>query len=169
MPGLSWFQELNLRIYVHDENGAPGVWFFSLDCKQWLAVKIARKFFNLPYEHARMSAQRENGIITYRSARRADDIAQDFVYPAAAGETKTAQAGSLEFFCWSAICYSAWTKAGIFMRAKCITSLTNTGKSRCRHTRRGFSPCTISRNQPAHLFPASSANPCKSTSIPYGN
>ncbi len=31
IPGLSHFQELNLRTYVVDEQGTPGVWFLSLD------------------------------------------------------------------------------------------------------------------------------------------
>jgi uncharacterized protein YqjF (DUF2071 family) len=58
VPGLSWFLELNVRTYVHNDQGIPGVWFFSLDCDQALAVEIARRFFHLPYEHAKMSAQR---------------------------------------------------------------------------------------------------------------
>ena len=44
MPGLSNFLELNIRAYVHDEQGRPGVWFFSLDCDQPIAVEVARKF-----------------------------------------------------------------------------------------------------------------------------
>ena len=47
--------ELNLRTYVHDDSGNAGVWFFSLDCNQPLAVEIARRAFHLPYEHAVMS------------------------------------------------------------------------------------------------------------------
>ena len=58
VPGLSWFLELNVRTYVHDAQGRPGVWFFSLDCNQPLAVEIARRFFHLPYEHAAMKAAR---------------------------------------------------------------------------------------------------------------
>jgi Uncharacterized conserved protein (COG2071) len=29
--------------------GKPGVWFFSLDAGQKLAVRVARRFFHLPY------------------------------------------------------------------------------------------------------------------------
>jgi uncharacterized protein YqjF (DUF2071 family) len=39
---ISNFLELNVRTYVHDERGVPGVWFYSLDCNQPLAVIIAR-------------------------------------------------------------------------------------------------------------------------------
>lgn len=71
VPGLSSFMELNLRTYVRDRSGARGVWFYSLDANQWIAVKIARNFFHLPYEHALMRSRRfENGRIHYISDRR---------------------------------------------------------------------------------------------------
>lgn len=55
LPWLSYFLEMNLRTYVYDQNGRPGVWFFSLDCNQPIAVRIARRFFHLPYYHAQMT------------------------------------------------------------------------------------------------------------------
>lgn len=55
LPWLSYFNELNVRTYVRDANGEPGVWFFSLDCDRAPAVVIARAGFGLPYEHAAMS------------------------------------------------------------------------------------------------------------------
>ncbi len=55
LPWLSYFNELNVRTYVRDASGEPGVWFFSLDCDRAPAVMIARAFFGLPYEHATMS------------------------------------------------------------------------------------------------------------------
>jgi len=54
VPGLSNFMELNLRTYVYDRSGIPGVWFYSLDANQPLAVEIARRIFHLPYRHAKM-------------------------------------------------------------------------------------------------------------------
>ena len=53
IPGLSRFPELNLRLYVRHRD-RPGVWFLSLDAASRLAVRTARRFFALPYEHARM-------------------------------------------------------------------------------------------------------------------
>src|SRR3954466_2394024 len=38
LPWLSEFQELSVRTYVFDERGVPGIWFYSLDCDQPLAV-----------------------------------------------------------------------------------------------------------------------------------
>ncbi len=55
LPWLSYFNELNVRTYVRDASGEPGVWFFSLDCDRAPAVVIARAGFGLPYEHAAMS------------------------------------------------------------------------------------------------------------------
>jgi uncharacterized protein YqjF (DUF2071 family) len=55
LPWLSYFNELNVRTYVRDASGEPGVWFFSLDCDRAPAVVIARAGFGLPYEHAEMS------------------------------------------------------------------------------------------------------------------
>ncbi len=52
LPWLSSFNELNVRVYVRDASGEPGVWFLSLDCDRDPAVRIARTFFGLPYEHA---------------------------------------------------------------------------------------------------------------------
>ena len=55
LPWLSYFNELNVRTYVRDADGEPGVWFFSLDCDRSPAVAMARAGFGLPYEHATMS------------------------------------------------------------------------------------------------------------------
>ena len=81
IPGLSWFQELNLRTYVHDKYGRPGVWFFTLDCNQWLAVKLARAYFHLDYNHAKMSARFDSDEIIFRATRKGDGTEQVFGYP----------------------------------------------------------------------------------------
>jgi len=98
VPGLSWFLELNLRTYVHDENGVPGVWFFSLDCNQWLAVKLARGLFHLPYQHASMESYQHDGILNFISRRKGCEQSQIFKYPAELSHSEAAEVGSLEFF-----------------------------------------------------------------------
>lgn len=71
VPGISSFLEMNVRTYVHDEHGRPGVWFYSLDANQSLAVAIAQRFFHLPYHRAEMSARRQkDGLIEYTCRRR---------------------------------------------------------------------------------------------------
>jgi hypothetical protein len=52
--GLSAFPELNVRTYVVHED-KPGVWFYSLDAGNAVAVAAARWWFHLPYFRARMS------------------------------------------------------------------------------------------------------------------
>ncbi|MEY3775379.1 MAG: hypothetical protein RLZZ129_2159 [Verrucomicrobiota bacterium] len=98
VPGLSDFLEVNVRTYVHDALGRPGVWFYSLDCSQWLAVKLARRFFHLPYEHARQQAVKSaDGWLDYRSGRIGSGPVSRFRYRPAAPHT-AAQPGTLEFF-----------------------------------------------------------------------
>jgi uncharacterized protein YqjF (DUF2071 family) len=69
IPGVSAFPELNVRTYV-TFGGKPGVWFFSLDAAQPLAVVAARAFFHLSYQHAEMSCERDGDTVVYSSRRR---------------------------------------------------------------------------------------------------
>lgn len=81
LPWLSWFMELNLRTYVYDDDGNAGVWFFSLDCNQPLAVEIARRCFNLPYEHAAMHSKITGNRVEYYSRRKGTGATDaEFVY-----------------------------------------------------------------------------------------
>jgi hypothetical protein len=71
MPALPWlsaFPELNVRTYVEME-GKQGVWFFSLDATNPLAVWSARRFFHLPYHRADISCKAADDRIEYRSRR----------------------------------------------------------------------------------------------------
>lgn len=68
IPGASAFHELNVRTYVHHE-GLPGVWFFSLDAANKLAVWGARQFYYLPYFKAAMSLDQVGSTIRYSSIR----------------------------------------------------------------------------------------------------
>lgn len=68
LPGLSRFPELNVRTYVR-VNGRPGIWFWSLDCTNPLAVRGARLAYGLPYFDARMSIEVDAGRTRYRSVR----------------------------------------------------------------------------------------------------
>ena len=57
LPWLSSFHETNVRTYVHRAGRDPGVWFFSLDAANPVAVALARVTFGLPYFHARMTVE----------------------------------------------------------------------------------------------------------------
>ncbi len=64
VPGTSAFPELNVRTYVR-HGGKAGVWFFSLDATNALAVAAARKWFHLPYFRARMACRNEEERVSY--------------------------------------------------------------------------------------------------------
>lgn len=68
IPWFSAFPELNVRTYVIC-GGKPGVWFFSLDATNSLAVAGARAWFHLPYFRAKMKLVEKDGWIFYRSLR----------------------------------------------------------------------------------------------------
>jgi uncharacterized protein YqjF (DUF2071 family) len=63
------FLETNVRTYVH-HRGVPGIYFFSLEATSWLAVKVARTVWPLPYFHAAMRTARTADAIAYRSQRK---------------------------------------------------------------------------------------------------
>ena len=65
---LSDFPEINVRTYVR-KGGRSGVWFFSLDAANRLAVRVARRTFALPYYDARMSVENVGEAIDYDSVR----------------------------------------------------------------------------------------------------
>ena len=97
VPGLSNFLGLNVRTYVYDEQGTPGVWFYSLDCNSRTTVFGARTFFHLPYRTARMQAERRGATIEYRSLVRGNSRACAATYAIGPAEGVAAP-GSLEFF-----------------------------------------------------------------------
>lgn len=100
LPGISWFLEFNLRTYVCDAQGCPGVWFYSLDCNQPQAVAIAQRCFHLRYEHARMTAALSGAECDFTSRRR--DREQEgtdrFIWTVPDHPGRLAVPGTLEFF-----------------------------------------------------------------------
>jgi uncharacterized protein YqjF (DUF2071 family) len=102
-PRLPWFSdflELNVRTYVHDAAGTPGVWFYSLDCNQPVTVWGARKFYSLPYRHARMTAEEptlSRGAIAYESRLKQGDRFARLTYELS-DDGRIAEPGTLEFF-----------------------------------------------------------------------
>jgi uncharacterized protein len=91
------FLELNLRTYVKDSRGVPGVWFYSLDANNRMAVWTARLFFGLPYKHSEMHVESSNEEMRYSSRRTGSATVQEYRFRPSAklGEAKP---GSLEFF-----------------------------------------------------------------------
>jgi uncharacterized protein YqjF (DUF2071 family) len=68
IPYTSYFPEINVRTYVVKDN-KPGVFFFSLDATNPLAVAAARTFFHLPYYNANIQADKQQNTVHYKSER----------------------------------------------------------------------------------------------------
>lgn len=108
LPWLSRFAELNVRTYVTVED-KPGVWFFSLDAANPLAVHLARLTFSLPYYTARMTVTAQSAQIHYssqRTHRRAHPAQFQGVY-GPTGAMYQARPGSLEFWLTERYCLYA--------------------------------------------------------------
>lgn len=119
LPRVHAFPELNLRTYV-THGGKPGVWFFSLDAGQKMAVRIARRFFHLPYFDARFAIGNGNGGIqysavrTHRGAPGADFAA---VYHPM-GPVYRTRAGTLDWWLTERYCLYAADNAGCLYRGE---------------------------------------------------
>jgi uncharacterized protein len=95
---LSDFFELNLRTYVFDSTGRPGIYFFSLDCDQPVAVETARRLLHLRYEHAMIDAAAGvDGWVNFETQRK-DTVLQSHFRYRAFGPAAEAAEDSIEFF-----------------------------------------------------------------------
>ncbi|MFC4994361.1 YqjF family protein [Rubritalea tangerina] len=118
IPGVSAFPELNLRTYV-ERDGKPGVWFFSLDADQRLAVWAARRFFHLPYFKADMRCQEtEDGGIRYRSKREFDGAMFEATYRGIEGSKVELCSGGLEYWLTERYCLYAADADGRLYRGE---------------------------------------------------
>jgi uncharacterized protein YqjF (DUF2071 family) len=114
LPWVSAFPELNVRTYVR-VGERQGVYFFSLDAANPIAVGVARTLVHLPYFTASMVCdEQEDGWIQYRSERTSVGA------PAAAlharfrpiGPAQPPTPGTLEHFLTERYCLFTSDKAG---------------------------------------------------------
>jgi uncharacterized protein YqjF (DUF2071 family) len=95
---LSDFFELNLRTYVYDAMGRPGIYFYSLDCDQPVAVETARRLLHLRYEHAAIEAAAGvDGWVNFEAQRAGSILKSHFRYRAF-GPASEAVEDSIDFF-----------------------------------------------------------------------
>jgi uncharacterized protein len=102
------FPELNVRTYVTID-GKPGVYFFSLDAANTLAVAGARALFHLNYFDADMSITHTPTGIEYTS-HRTDPRGAEATFRghyAATGEVSIPVSGTLEHFLTERYCLYA--------------------------------------------------------------
>jgi uncharacterized protein len=108
LPWVSAFPELNVRTYVR-VGDKPGVFFFSLDAGNPVAVGAARTLLRLPYFSADMTVESaSDGRIHYTSRRLASDreAAFDARYKPI-GPPRPPGPGSLEYFLTERYCLYA--------------------------------------------------------------
>jgi len=113
VPGTNAFLELNVRTYVHLD-GVPGVWFFSLDATNALAVWVARTFFHLPYLRATMRMDSPSADLRQFTAERTHGGAPPATFRATwkiGAALPPAEPGSLAFFLTERYCLYASNKA----------------------------------------------------------
>jgi uncharacterized protein YqjF (DUF2071 family) len=119
VPGLSSFPELNVRTYVTHGN-KPGVWFFSLDAANAVAVGIARRWFHLPYFRAKIRFEERANLIAYESIRTHRGAAEARLRcsycPAA--PVQSAVRGTLEYFLTERYCLYTNDRAGRLIRGE---------------------------------------------------
>jgi hypothetical protein len=110
IPWMSAFPELNVRTYV-SAAGKPGVYFFSLDAANRLAVAGARVFFHLPYYVADMAVAPRDDAIGYASHRLGGGA--DFVAAyRPIGPVFEPRPGTLEYFLTERYCLHTIDRAG---------------------------------------------------------
>jgi uncharacterized protein YqjF (DUF2071 family) len=123
VPGARSFPELNLRTYVRDQHtGTPGVYFFSLDASNLLAVLAARTFYHLPYHWAEMRLdQRTEREFSFYSRRHFSNSPVVFkAHYRGLGPTRRlaeSRSGSLEYFLTERYCLYTTNHAGQPIRA----------------------------------------------------
>ncbi len=123
VPGVSRFPELNVRTYVTAGGDKPGVWFFSLDADQRLAVWGARTFFDLPYVKAEMECSVDaNGWVQYRSTRTDDRMAEGVFEGRyrGVGDPYRASAGTLDAWLTERYCLYAADERGSVRRGDIV-------------------------------------------------
>jgi uncharacterized protein YqjF (DUF2071 family) len=113
IPGTSAFPELNVRTYVR-VGERFGVWFFSFDAANRLAVRGARFLYNLPYYDAVMAVRPEAEGIVYESRRvHTGAPPAEFVgHYAPTGPVYHAERGTLEYFLVERYCLFMKSRTG---------------------------------------------------------
>lgn len=117
LPYLSRTLELNLRTYV-SAGDKPGVFFFSLDASSPVAVRIARRFFHLPYFDANMYCSELNSTFDYTSTRTHRNAAPALFHARyrPTGPVTLAEPGSLDRFLTERYCFYTSNAAGQILR-----------------------------------------------------
>ena len=108
-PWVSEFPELNVRTYV-TLGGKAGIYFFSLDAGNPLAVTGARATYHLPYFRASMSVHEARDGTIYYHSRRTHAKARPAEFSARyrpVGEVFRSEPGTLDYWLTERYCLYA--------------------------------------------------------------
>jgi uncharacterized protein len=106
IPGLSSFEELNVRTYVH-YRGIPGIWFFSLDASKLIPAMAARVLFMLPYHKADIGFLQHEDEFSFELARLGSPAAHFRATWRTGIALRDVDVESLAFFLTERYCYFA--------------------------------------------------------------
>jgi len=106
LPWISAFPELNVRTYVR-VGDRPGVFFFSLDAGNPVAVGAARSLLNLPYYSAEMRVDTDERRVDYASRRLSAPSAEFRASYRRHGLAEPPAEGTLEYFLTERYCLYA--------------------------------------------------------------
>jgi hypothetical protein len=107
-----------VRLAGPSQGSKPGVWFFSLDAGNPVAVEVARGGFYLPYFNARMGLQYEGQNWVRYTSQRTDGRAQPTALKALyrpTGSVYLSRSGTLEHWLTERYClYAADPKGQLY-------------------------------------------------------
>jgi uncharacterized protein YqjF (DUF2071 family) len=110
------FDEINVRTYVRDQEKG-GVWFFSLDAANALAVRAGRTGLHLPYIDARIDGSWQVSRCAYRSERTRDTAPARFSAAVSFdGTARPAASGTLEQWLAERYCFFTTGRRGRTLR-----------------------------------------------------
>jgi uncharacterized protein YqjF (DUF2071 family) len=104
LPLVSDYLQVNVRTYVtRDEK--PGIWFFSLEASNRLAVEAGRRLHRVPFSHAAISCRRRGERFVFESAREDGKTFSARYEPV--GKPARPELGSVEHFLTERYCMYA--------------------------------------------------------------
>ena len=115
VPGADLFPELNVRTYV-TLDGKPGVYFFSLDAANRLAVTAAKTLYRLPYWFSDMEIRNRGTAIEFNSRRRSNRDIQFACNYRPVSEPFQVDRGSFEEWMVERYCFYTLSASGLPLR-----------------------------------------------------
>lgn len=112
VPGTDRFPQINVRTYI-TLDGKPGVYFFSLDAANWLAAKMAKTFFHIPYNFADIRVESSESTFHFESKRKDMGLVCSY---RPISEPFYAEKGSFDWWMVERYCFYTVNKKGVPLR-----------------------------------------------------